>query len=97
LRHVESRRDDDMDAARARRLQEEEGEVPSEAPALCPSVAAATRYIVAERLKLPGGGAGEADIRNGGELDRGRRRNRPVPMKSRDSAVDGEMEGVCAG
>jgi hypothetical protein len=96
LRHVDSRLDD-MDAAQARRYKlRGGGEVPSEASALCPSVAAADRYSAAERPKLPGGGAGEAHMRCGGELERGRWRNHAAAQVGKWRArARGEISSCC--
>jgi hypothetical protein len=72
-----------------------------EARTLYLSVAAAAapaRYSAAERLRLARGGAGEADLRHGDEVERRRRRRiRAAPTKSRGGAAGGEREGAGAG
>jgi hypothetical protein len=50
---------------------------------LCPSVATTPgRYNATEQLVLPAGGAGEADLRRGDELQWGRWRNLAVAAES---------------
>jgi hypothetical protein len=81
-----------LERAATKRRRRGAGE--EEASALCPSVAVATsRYNAVERSELPGGGVGEADLRHGGKLQRGRRQNRPAPVES-CGGTGGEMNGA---
>jgi hypothetical protein len=49
------------------------------------------------RTSLAGRMRGEADLRRGGELEWGQRRNRPALTKSHGGVVGGEMEGAGGG
>jgi hypothetical protein len=81
-RHVDSRLDAMATAVRRGAGRESSG---------CVSGAGRRRGATGRRRRstAPGGGAGEADLQRGGELQRGRRWNRPAAAKSCSGGAGG--------